>query len=772
MRLFRDLSVGRKLAASVVLAVLLLGGMVWLVSLNLDAAREQQEAERTAAAAQLAAQQGATHVGRTATALREVLLAQTVDAADGYNDRMLAETRAAKAGLEAAARLAPTPAVRDRLAQARQALEDYTTAAQEQTALRKQLITERDETFARASADYDQAYEAVASMMEIDVPTEAREDARQRLAVFHAAVNEVRLGAQRFLATSEDSQSRRVRRAAAQLRVHQRAVGSIAVVPTAASDLRRITAIAGGLAESATRVVQFAEAATAVRSQRSTPARERLETGVNEVHALLTTEAAARAVASAASGAALEESVLWIGGAVALLLALSGWMNARAIGMPLRRLVGTIRAIAAGNADVTVPDRGRRDEVGSIAEALEELRGTVQRAFAQQQMLEQMPTAVMTADPNNDFRVTSMNPASRALLGSIEHLLPCSVEAMSGQSIDVLHKNPAHQRAILSDPQRLPHKARIQLGEEVIDLSVSAIRDANGAYISTMLVWSLATAQARLADQFEADIGGVVHAVSAAAAQVQGAAQALSGAAATSDREAEAVAEAGNRAGADVQAVAASAEELATSVAEISRQVAEGATVARAAAAEARATDETVQGLALAAQKIGDVVRLIGDIAGQTNLLALNATIEAARAGEAGKGFAVVASEVKALAGQTAKATEEISTQIGAIQSATGDAVTALRSIGGTIERINEVTTAIAAAVEQQGSATQEIARSATQVAEGTSAVALRIQDVQRAARETGEASAGLLGAAEGLAGHAGSLRDRAGSFLVNIRKA
>ncbi|MFC7689068.1 methyl-accepting chemotaxis protein [Paeniroseomonas aquatica] len=412
--------------------------------------------------------------------------------------------------------------------------------------------------------------------------------------------------------------------------------------------------------------------------------------------------------------------------------------------------MGTIRAIAGGNADVVVPDRDRADEIGGIAGALEELRGTVQRAFAQQQMLEQMPSAVMTADPRDDFRVTSMNPATRALLGTIEHLLPCKAHELLGQSIDVMHRHPGRIRGILADPARLPHQARIRLGEETIDLLISPIRDARGDYVSSMLVWSLATAQARLADRFEADIGGVVQAVASAAAQVQGAAQALSGAAVTSDREAGAVAEAGNRAGGDVQAVAASAEELAASVAEISRQVAEGATVARAAAAEARATDETVQGLAQAAQRIGDVVRLIGDIAGQTNLLALNATIEAARAGEAGKGFAVVASEVKALAGQTAKATEEISSQIGAIQAATGHAVTALRSIGGTIERINEVTTAIAAAVEQQGSATEEIARSAGQVAEGTSAVALRIQDVQRAARETGRPRPGCWGRRKG----------------------
>jgi methyl-accepting chemotaxis protein len=772
MRLFHNLSVGRKLAASAIVAVLLLGGMVGLVRHQLGNLDEQQAAERAAAAAQMAANQAATHVARTAMALRDVQLSQVLDVAERAGARLSAEAGAAQIHLAEAADLAGAPAVSATLAEAAQAMAEYAGSTTEQAALRKRLIAERDGRLQRQSAEYDQMYEALANLLELDVPAEAREEARQRLAVFHLAVNEIRLGGQRFLATGEASEARRVRRASAQLRVHQQALGTIPVTTSAADDLRRITATAQAMAAVSMEVVQLAEAAQSLLAERSTPAREKLEAAVEAASGLLRAEAAERAEASAAAADALERGVLQIGAVVALLLVLSGWLNARAIGAPLRRLAGTIRMIAAGDADVAVPDCGRGDEIGAIAEALDDLRGTVQRAFAQQQMLEQMPTAVMTADPRDDFRINYMNPATRGLLGGIEHLLPCTVDAMQGQSIDIMHRHPEHQRAILSDPSRLPHKARIKLGDEVLDLSISAIRDAQGAYVSAMLVWSVVTAQARLADSFEAEIGGVVQAVAAAAAQVQGAAQALSGSAETSGREAEAVAEAGNRAGADVQAVAASAEELAASVAEISRQVADGATVARAAAAEARATDETMQGLAQAAQRIGDVVRLIGDIAGQTNLLALNATIEAARAGEAGKGFAVVASEVKALAGQTAKATEEIATQIGGIQSATGNAVSALRSIGSTIEQINEVTTAIAAAVEEQGSATREIARSANQVAEGTAAVAVRIQDVQRAARETGEASTSLLGAADGLTGHARALREKSGEFLVNIRRA
>ncbi len=168
-----------------------------------------------------------------------------------------------------------------------------------------------------------------------------------------------------------------------------------------------------------------------------------------------------------------------------------------------------------------------------------------------------------------------------------------------------------------------------------------------------------------------------------------------------------------------MQTVAAAAEELSSSISEISRQVGQSAEIGRKAVDEARHTNDDVQGLADAAQKIGDVVSLITDIAGQTNLLALNATIEAARAGDAGKGFAVVASEVKSLATQTAKATEEIATQIAGMQEATTSAVEAIKRIG----EIDEIATSIASAVEQQGAATQEISRNAQQAAAGTQEV-------------------------------------------------
>jgi methyl-accepting chemotaxis protein len=222
----------------------------------------------------------------------------------------------------------------------------------------------------------------------------------------------------------------------------------------------------------------------------------------------------------------------------------------------------------------------------------------------------------------------------------------------------------------------------------------------------------------------------------------------------------------------NVHAVAAAAEELATSVSEITRQVAEGARTAQEAAAAARASDGTVASLSEAAARIGDVVRLISDIAGQTNLLALNATIEAARAGEAGKGFAVVAGEVKSLAAQTAKATEEIAAQITAMRGATEQAVAAVRGIAGSVGRMEEVTGAIAAAVEQQGAATREIARHAAEAAAGTSEAAGEIGQLSDDVAAGAGSAARVRVAGADVGAQAAAIRAQVTDFTGRLRAA
>jgi methyl-accepting chemotaxis protein len=276
----------------------------------------------------------------------------------------------------------------------------------------------------------------------------------------------------------------------------------------------------------------------------------------------------------------------------------------------------------------------------------------------------------------------------------------------------------------------------------------------------------------KMADDFESGVRTSLDTLAGAATEMQATSKSMSATAEEASHQATTVAVVAEQASANVQTVAAATEELSSSVSEIGRQVTESTQIAGQAVAEANRTNVTVQGLSAAAQKIGDVVKLISDIASQTNLLALNATIEAARAGEAGRGFAVVANEVKSLASQTAKATDEISSQVSAMQGATADAVQAIESIGRTIGSINEIASAISVAVEQQGAATREIARSVQEAAQGTGEVSSNISGVNRSADKTGTAASKVLFSAEQLSGQAGILRADVDRFVANIRAA
>ena len=276
----------------------------------------------------------------------------------------------------------------------------------------------------------------------------------------------------------------------------------------------------------------------------------------------------------------------------------------------------------------------------------------------------------------------------------------------------------------------------------------------------------------RLADEFQAAVGGIVDTVSSASGDLATAAGTLTKTADVTQELAGSVAAASEQASANVQSVATATEEMTSSVNEISRQVQESSRIAGEAVKQAQQTDARINELSQAAGRIGDVVKLITAIAEQTNLLALNATIEAARAGEAGRGFAVVASEVKALAAQTGKATEEISTQITGMQAATQDSVAAIKEIGGTIGRISEIASTIAAAVEEQGAATQEIARNVGEAAKGTGQVATSIADVNRGAGETGAASSKVLSSAQSLSTESTRLRSEVDKFLSTVRAA
>jgi len=272
--------------------------------------------------------------------------------------------------------------------------------------------------------------------------------------------------------------------------------------------------------------------------------------------------------------------------------------------------------------------------------------------------------------------------------------------------------------------------------------------------------------------EFEQSASAAIENVGGALGQLEGLANSLTATAEQTSLQSANAASSSQEASSNVQTVAASAEQLSASVREISGQVSQSNTMSKQAVTNAEGTSQRVQGLADAANRIGDVVGMISDIAAQTNLLALNATIEAARAGEAGKGFAVVASEVKSLAEQTGKATTEIGDQIGAMQSATHDAVDAIKDIAGLIASMDEISTTIAAAVEEQGTATGEIASNVQQAANRSQDVDDSIKDVSQAAEKTGQASSEVLNASSELGRQTEDLRGQIDRFLSAIRAA
>lgn len=388
------------------------------------------------------------------------------------------------------------------------------------------------------------------------------------------------------------------------------------------------------------------------------------------------------AVRAAEQEAALEnsESATWIGMGVALALSMClGLLLTRGVSRPIVGITAAMRGLAAGDKTVEVPFRGRRDEIGQMAE-----------------------------------------------------------------TVEVFKRNAVEMDLLQSE-------------QEALKLRAEEERKA---------------ATLKLADAFELRVKGVVETVASAATQMQGAATAMSGTAEETSRQASAVASASEQASANVQTVATTAEELSTSIQEIGQQVETSARIAGQAVQETQRTATTIAGLVDAAKRIEDVVSLITSIAGQTNLLALNATIEAARAGDAGKGFAVVASEVKALATQTARATEEIQVKVSEIQSATDGARSAMDGIVGTITRMSEIAGTIAAAVEEQNAATLDISSNVQRAASGTEEVTHSIAGVNQAAAETGSAALQVLGAASGLTDDAATLRREVEAFIATIRAA
>lgn len=383
------------------------------------------------------------------------------------------------------------------------------------------------------------------------------------------------------------------------------------------------------------------------------------------------------------------------------------------------------------NINIICDDHGNIDHYVVNWEDIHEKKIFETESIRFKRMVDLASVNIMMADA--DGKLIYINEASRNSLEKIKHLLPIPIEHAVGQNIDIFHTHKKRTREVFSNPDNLPHRAQIKIGDEIMVLNVNAIYDGSGKFMGPMAIWELITDKVNLIDTLSKSVEEMVK----SSDELMNVSNSLSAAVEETSVQANTASVASEEINAGVQSVASNMEEMVSAIKEITKTTNESSSMSNEAMKMAKSTNTIINNLGASSADIGNVIKVISSIAQQTNLLALNATIEAARAGEAGKGFAVVANEVKELAKQTAKATQDITKRIEAIQTDSGSAVKAIGEISTAVEKLNGYAGNIAAAVEEQAATTNEVTRIVNEAAEGVKQINENISQVSQAAAST-----------------------------------
>jgi methyl-accepting chemotaxis protein len=785
LRLVRNLPIGFKLAITVVGALSMLAAVSWFALDRLGFVTAMQERVAAQSAVEHQVQRGLLAAQELRVVSRELQLQQTVGGIRTALDRAAKQTELAATLMHEVKAGPDQPLLDDALDR----LNALMNAVKKAAELRTELLTARQKRLfqvrplfetalatlnnelARGNA-VDSGIAAVRDGTTQAVQANQHDPAIEAINRYRLAMSRVQADSMMFMATGSGSAANDLRDATTEAAAGMESVLSGPTPDAIKTDARMVDNLGKAIAGASLDLIAMSRQLDDVAGIEVETASQAMRTAFEKLAETAADRQRTASGMALAAGRQASDNILIMVGAILLLTVSLGTIVTGVIAGPIRRLTRVVQAIAGGKTDVAVPYTEWRDEIGRMAASVETLRAVMRQAFIQTQIIEQLPVGAMTAEPSGDCRITYLNAEARRLMEAAKDGIRIPIDEMIGQSLDMFHPDLPRPRELVADPANLPHQARITLGTETLDLRVSAMCDRDGAYAGPLLTWHRATGQARLVRQFEESVGAIARTVAESADGMRQAASVMRESAIAAGERTLAVSIASDQASQSVSAAASGAEEVAVSIARITRQVAESGQIAGTAMAEAKATDASVSSLSEAANRISAVVRLISDVAARTNLLALNATIEAARAGDAGKGFAVVAGEVKSLATQTAKATQEIDGQITAMQQATGQAVTALRSISGTILRMNEIAAVIAGSIETQGAATQSIAHAVQQAAAGTAEVNSNISAVSHVVDETGSRAGAVLEAATEMTRQASVLKDEVAMFLVAVQQA